>query len=388
MDVAPAQRACHRAHAAEIGVVPASLPGERHVHRVVKVVGPVPVEPEASNLARPHPPGIVAFDLGDDHGPAAGNRSLAVHGRTDLLGQVHRAQVHDPVGRVEPETVEVELVDPVHRVVHQIAADLVAVGPVEVEPLAPGGAVAVAEVGAELAEVVPLGAEVVVHHVEQDGQAGPVGRVHQTAQPLGAAVAAVGSVERDPVVAPVAAPGKFRHRHDLERGHAEVEQVGQPGDGGVEGPRRREGTHVELVEDEVGHREPLPSVIGPAKRARVHHPAYPVHTAGQLTAHGIGAIPRIVEPVPVLRAGSGVLQLDLSDAPLVPVHGDRLDPPGTAQAELQPARRRRPDAEAGAAVSERDGASVERKHVLWSQSGSWARTTAPSGGRSIRNDAG
>ena len=66
VDVAPAERACHRTHAAEVGVVPASLAGERHVHRVVEVVGPLRVQPEAADLARPHQPGIVAVALGDD----------------------------------------------------------------------------------------------------------------------------------------------------------------------------------------------------------------------------------------------------------------------------------------------------------------------------------
>ena len=133
------------------------------------------VQPVAAHLARRHPLGIVGVDLRDDELPAAERLALGVHGRAELFGDVHRAQVHDPVHRVEAKPVEVILRHPVHRVVHHVAADLVAVRAVQVEALTPGGAIPVREVGAELAEVVPLGTEMVVHHVEEHREAEPDG---------------------------------------------------------------------------------------------------------------------------------------------------------------------------------------------------------------------
>ena len=53
----------------------------------------------------------------------------------------------------------------------KISPDVVAVRAVEIHGRPPRGAVPVGEVGAEVGQVVPLRPEVVVDHVEDDGQA-------------------------------------------------------------------------------------------------------------------------------------------------------------------------------------------------------------------------
>ena len=96
---------------------------------------------------------------------------------------------------------------------------------VVVDGRAPGGPVVVGEVGAELAQVVALRAEVVVDDVEEDRQAVRVAGVDQPLQPVRPAVAVLGGVGEDAVVAPVAAAGELGDRHQLDRGDAQLAQV-------------------------------------------------------------------------------------------------------------------------------------------------------------------
>src|SRR4029450_4084533 len=72
---------------------------------------------------------------------------------------------------------------PLLGVVEDEPADEVRPGPVQVDRVAPGGGGAVGEVGAELAEVVPVRPEVVVDDVQDHGQPGVVAGVDEAAQP-------------------------------------------------------------------------------------------------------------------------------------------------------------------------------------------------------------
>ena len=74
-------------------------------------------------------------------------------------------------------------------------------------------------------QVVALGTEVVVHHVEQHHQPALVGCVDQALQVLRTAIGGVRRERQHAVIAPVAPPRKIGHRHQLERRDAEAGQV-------------------------------------------------------------------------------------------------------------------------------------------------------------------
>lgn len=186
-------------------------------------------------------------------------------GVRDLTENVPHAEVEDAVDGVEAQPIDVIVGQPVERVVDEEAAHLVAVGPVEVERRAPGRLVTIGEVGAEVLEVVPLRSEVVVDDVEKQRQPLRMAGIHQTAEPLGPSVRLVRGEQRGAVVAPVAIAREGHHRHQLERGDAEVSQVGElRGDAG-EGSFGREGPDVQLVEDELAERQAAPPAVAPAK---------------------------------------------------------------------------------------------------------------------------
>jgi len=65
----------------------------------------------------------------------------------------------------------------------------------------------------------------VVDHVESDGEAAGMSRVHQTTERRGTAVGILGSKKVDTIVAPVSRAGKLRDGHQFDRGDAEMNQL-------------------------------------------------------------------------------------------------------------------------------------------------------------------
>ena len=185
-----------------------------------------------------------------------------------------------------------------HEVAHRVA-----VGTVEVDRLPPGGAVAVGEVGSEAAEVVPLRAEVVVDHVEDHRQPLAVAGIDQPLEPLRTAVAVLDGEGIDAVVAPVALPGELGHRHQLQGGHAQFQQVVEAGNDRGEGAGRGEGADVEFVDQVVLERQTGPGAVAPGEGARVDDPRRSVD-ALRLPAGGwVGALAAVGEAIEIVLPG-------------------------------------------------------------------------------------
>ena len=99
----------------------------------------------------------------------------------------------------------------------------------------------------------------VVDDVEDHGQAGGVGGVDEPLEPLRAAVGGLRGRHVDAVVAPAAAARELGHRHQLDRGDAELAQLGQVRDRRLERALGRERADVQLVQHEVAQARAAPS---------------------------------------------------------------------------------------------------------------------------------
>ena len=219
------------------------------------------------------------------------------------------------------------------------SADLVGAGVVVVDRLAPGGVVPVGEVRAVGAEVVPVGPEVVVDHVENHADPGGVGGVDEALEPVGPAVGVVGGEQVDAVVPPAAIAGELDHRQQLEVGDAEVDEVGQLLDRRLERPLRRERADVGLVDQRSRQRRrPPPQVVGPLEGAVVDEPRRTVHAVGLELRARIGEARPAVERELVVGPRGGLRHLDRPPArPFGRRH--RHPAPLGRQHEIHPLRR-------------------------------------------------
>ena len=307
----------------EVGVIAAALAREAHVQRVVEVIRPHRVQPDTAGLGRQHDATVVIVRFGHDvRGPALQARLLARR-RGDLGEDMHGARVVDRVDRVQAQTVEVEIAHPGARVLDEVAPHAVAVRTVVVERAAPRCAVAVGEVRPEVAEIVPLGTEVVVDDVEDDRQPMGVTGVHQAAQPAGPAIGRLRREQMDTVVTPVARAGKLGHRHELDRRHAQLHQLGQMRHDGLERAGARERAHVQLVDHEIGRRVTAETLIRPGERRRVHDHGGTVDALRLEAGHRIGPVVLAVETILVARAGGQALDQCLEHAVLLAGERDR-----------------------------------------------------------------
>jgi hypothetical protein len=186
-----------------------------------------------------------------------------------------------------------------------------------------------------------------------------VRRVDQPREPLGAAVGGVRGIGVEAVVTPAAVPWEGRHRHQLDRGHAEVAQLAEVRDHAVERSFFTEGADVELVAHELLQRHAAPRLVAPAEGGRVDDPGGPADPFRLEARARVGPGLRLVEHVEVVRAG-GDVELRLPEALLLAL--ERLVAAVVANRDCT--RVRRPDAEGHGTVTRRRGAEPRMKRAL------------------------
>ena len=179
-------------------------------------------------------------------------------------------EIEDGVDGIYPEAIEVELLQPHPDVVQDVVAHRVAAMPVVVDGRAPGGLVAIVEVAAEFAQIIPLRAEVVIDHIEEDGEAFSVAGVHETLQAVRAAVTVLRGIGKHAVISPVAGARELADRHDLDGIDAQITELAQPRDDRLERPFGGESADVQLVEDEIFSTQSLPILVAPGELPRDH----------------------------------------------------------------------------------------------------------------------
>ena len=215
-----------------------------------------------------------------------------------------RAAVADGVHRVQAQAVEAVFHQPVQRVVDEELAHLRLV---EIDRRAPGrGLSLVEELRRVGVQVIAVRAEVVVDHVEVHAQAEAVGGVDQALQVFRRAVGGVGCVGQHAVIAPVAPAGEVGHRHQLQRGHAQRQQLRQAL--AHAGKAAAPGAGVHLVDHALVPGTAAPGLVRPFVGARVDHHAPAVHVVGlrarSRVRHGQVLFVAVAEAVAVARAGA------------------------------------------------------------------------------------
>ena len=168
-----------------------------------------------------------------------------------------RKRVHG----VEAQPVDVEVAQPHQRVVDHVAAHRLGERAVEVHRGTPD--VAAREVGAEAVEVGAGRAEVVVDDIQHHAHAAQVAGVDEPLECVRAAVVLGDGVPADAVVAPVAGAVDGVDRQHLDQVDAQLGEVVEPPDRGVERARLGERADVQLVEHAAGQLAARPRPVGP-----------------------------------------------------------------------------------------------------------------------------
>ncbi len=269
-----------------IGVIAGILVGQQHVQHVVTVIVPLRID-IASQMRR-----LVMVLQHQMH--LAARVHAAPHGRGHLLNP---ALVLDRVHRVEAQPIEPVLHQPGQHIAGEIAAHFRAM---EVDRRSPRGLLVLSEELRRVAvQVISIGAEMIIHHVEKDHQAEPVGGIDQRLQLVRRAIGAVRGVGQHAVVTPVVSAGEIIDRHQLDRRDAKLLQPRQSlGDTGKSAHR----ADMQLIQHGFAPWPPTPIPVPPHITSRIHHHARPVHIIRLKPRGGIGHQHAIRQPIPVARA--------------------------------------------------------------------------------------
>ena len=294
------------ARPAIVGVVRLAKSRQRDAGGVMEIVVVQPVQSAAAAIRWTQQLGLLGLVLGDDHDLAiSGCRSSPLRQRgNDVFGR----RIEDLLRRIQAEPVDVILANPVLDVGQHQLADRRGLRSIEVERLTPFVAVAVGEVLARKAsQVVAIGPEVVVDHIEQDSKTMAVGLVHELPQIVRAAVQACRREPADAVVAPTELTGELRDWHQLNRTDAEPLQTFEMDRGGCPGAFRRERARVQLVKREPLHSQTRPAGVAPDIAGWIDELGQAVRPVGLISRGRVGIHPRVVvEPEPVTAAGPSV----------------------------------------------------------------------------------
>ncbi len=161
--------------------------------------------------------------------------------------------------------------------------------------------------------------EVVVHDVLDDPEPAPVAGLDEALVRRRSAVSLVHRIPEHSVVAPVVRAVECVHRQQLHEPDAEVDEVIEALDRGIEGAVGSEGADVQLVDDRSGQLATRPVGVVPHVRSRVEPRAQLVHAAWLAPRAGIRTHDRrVIEHEPVRVA---VVQVDVGREPAALARG-------------------------------------------------------------------
>jgi len=124
-------------------------------------------------------------------------------------------------------------------------------------------------VAGECVEMIPVGSEVVVDHVEDDHQPQRVGAIDKRPRVVRRSVEPRWCEQVDAIVAPAETAREIGDGHDLKHRDAELRQRGQLSHRRPPGAASRERAEVQFVNDVLVRRATAPFGIGPGERRRI-----------------------------------------------------------------------------------------------------------------------
>ena len=217
------QRPREQLRLAIVAVIAAPLACRRDVQHMVRIVVPLRCVEDGPALAADETLRFVVLVLEQEMDRPSEARSQP---RREFVDDVRLAVILDRVRRVQAEAIEAKNFDPVLGVLDHEVTNRPRACAVEIDRVAPGRAVAIGEeVRSVGAEVIPLWSEMIVDHVEEHGDSALVRRFDEALEVLRAAVARIGRIGIDPIIAPSPAAAKIGDRHDFDRSDAEFGEM-------------------------------------------------------------------------------------------------------------------------------------------------------------------
>jgi hypothetical protein len=236
---------------AEVLIVSCSLPSQQGVNAVVKVIIPLRIETVSSEIHMPNETGVLKVALRNEIDSSVQPLCFVVHCHGEFLQKRLGGSIHDTVDGVDSESIDVELGYPRKSVFDEIATYFIAVRPIKVEGWPPRDMVLLGKIRAEVSEVIPFGAEVIIDDIQNNRDSLPVAGVNEPFEACGSTVGTVDGERIHTIIAPVAITRKLSDGHDFNCRDSQLEQFIEISDDGIKMAFRREGPDVKFIDNVV-----------------------------------------------------------------------------------------------------------------------------------------
>src|SRR5579863_4040326 len=264
----------------EVRVITAIFFGKQRMNRMMEVIRPLRIEAVSTVFRVMQEPRIVEIGLRDEmEGPSQAKRKLR-DVAFELREKVAGTEIENSVHGIKAERVEVVIFEPIECVLDKVPPHMVAVLTIKVNRLPPRGTVTIGKVRSECTKVVAFRPEMVVDHVQRNGETLSVSGIHQTMKRGRTSVGILRGIGVYAIVSPIAIAGKLSNGHQFDGGDTKIDEVREARNQRVEGPFRREGADVKLIKDAALEGDAFPFTICPLERVWGHNLRWAVNTAG------------------------------------------------------------------------------------------------------------
>src|SRR6202030_3796690 len=186
----------------------------------MKIVAPLRRHPKSSLAPRTQHARIVQIALRNERNAPARPCGESI----DLLGQLaqerERARIKDSMNRVEPQRINMKILEPVECVLDEKAPHLIAVRAIKVQRRSPRRLVTIRKIRTILAQVITLGSQVVVYDVQRHGEPSRMRGIHEALQIARRSVAILNGKRVHAVVAPIPRSRELGDWHYFNGRHA------------------------------------------------------------------------------------------------------------------------------------------------------------------------
>ena len=135
----------------------------------MEVIIPIRIESESTHLRTLNQAAIIAIAFREEVNLPVKAFSFPVKLVRQFLNEGIRRRIINGMKGIEPQSIDMEFLDPEYGVLEKEIPDFIAIGTIEVDGLPPRGAVSIGKVWPEIPKIISLGPEVIIDDVKNYG---------------------------------------------------------------------------------------------------------------------------------------------------------------------------------------------------------------------------
>src|SRR5690606_356317 len=214
---------------------------------MVKIVQPLSPKTVTTLFWQTNNPGTVQITFGDQMEAPSLLFHLRLDALVEQLPKVYCTIIKNRMNSITSQAVQVVVFHPMEGISGKISPHPIRPLSVVINRVAPRSPILLREVGPELPKVISFRPNMIVHHIQEDGDAFGMAGIYQPLQSQGSAIGILNRVRKNTIITPVPATGELGYRHKFDTVDAQFAQIIQPGYDGFKSSLWGESTDMQFI---------------------------------------------------------------------------------------------------------------------------------------------